>query len=151
MLFGSLLTLGTRDVLLAGGASVLAVAGTLLLGQRWLAVGFDPSGARALGLRSSAPEIVLLALVALTAVAALSALGALLATALLVVPAATARLFTKRLRPLQALSLESCQYPRLRSPRLESRTPLKLAPGIWPLRDVGSRRRRLSTGACGTG
>ena len=48
-------------------------------------------------------------------------------------------------RPLQAMSLESCQYPRLRSPRLESRSPLKLAAGIWPLRDGGSRRRRLST------
>ena len=44
---------------------------------------------------------MLLALVALVAVAALSTLGALLATALLVVPAATTRLVCSRLRPWQ--------------------------------------------------
>src|SRR5436190_15435193 len=105
LLFGSLLTLGGRDVLLAGVASALAAVGTLVLGQRWLAAGFDPDGARALGLRSSVPDALLLGLVALTAVAALSALGALLATALLVVPAATARLWARTLVPLQALSV----------------------------------------------
>src|SRR5207247_3247494 len=105
LLFGSLLTLGPGDVALAGAASLLALAATLLFGQRWLAVGFDPRGARALGVRSGAPDVLLLALVALTAVAALSALGALLATALLVVPAATARLWTQRVASLQAWSV----------------------------------------------
>ena len=47
------------------------------------------------------PTSSLLALVALVAVAALSTLGALLATALLVVPAATTRLVCSRLRPWQ--------------------------------------------------
>jgi len=51
--------------------------------------------------RSAAPDAVLLALVALVAVAALSAVGALLATALLVVPAATTRLLCSRLRSWQ--------------------------------------------------
>jgi zinc/manganese transport system substrate-binding protein len=101
LLFGSLLTLDSGDVLLAAAASVLALVATLVLGQRWLAIGFDPSGARALGVRSSLPDVLLLGLVALTAVAALSALGALLATALLVVPAATARLWSRRVPHLQ--------------------------------------------------
>ena len=69
-----------------------SVIGGLVLEQRWLATGFDPGSARALGARSALPDIALLALVALVAVAALSTLGALLATALLVVPAATTRL-----------------------------------------------------------
>ena len=72
-----------------------------MLEQRWLATGFDPASARALGARSALPDIALLALVALVAVAALSTLGALLATALLVVPAATTRLVCSRLRPWQ--------------------------------------------------
>src|SRR5256885_757296 len=82
LLFGSLLTLGPGDVALAGATSALALAATLLMGQRWLAVGFDPGGARALGIRAAWPDVLLLALLALAAVAALSALGALLATAL---------------------------------------------------------------------
>jgi ABC-type Zn uptake system ZnuABC Zn-binding protein ZnuA len=48
---------------------------------------------------------VLLALVALVAVAALSAIGALLATALIVVPAATTRLMCSRLRAWQAATV----------------------------------------------
>src|SRR5204862_6752688 len=71
------------------------------LGHRWLATGFDPAAARALGVRSAAPDAALLVLVGLVAVAALSAVGALLATALLVVPAATTRLVCSRLRTWQ--------------------------------------------------
>jgi acetolactate synthase-1/2/3 large subunit len=72
-----------------------------VLGDRWLATGFDPAAARALGLRSPLPDLVLLALVALAGVAVVAAVGALLATALLVVPAATTRLVCHRLGPWQ--------------------------------------------------
>jgi len=92
LLFGSLLVIGPSDVLWAAGAGVAVIAGTLLLGHRWTVAGFDPTSARALGVRSALPDAALLALVALVAIAALSAIGALLATALLVVPAATTRL-----------------------------------------------------------
>ena len=64
LLFGSLLLTGTRDLVLAGVASAAAVAATLVLGPRWLARGFDPSAARAMGLRSGAPDALLLVLVA---------------------------------------------------------------------------------------
>jgi ABC-type Zn uptake system ZnuABC Zn-binding protein ZnuA/ABC-type Mn2+/Zn2+ transport system permease subunit len=97
LLFGSLLLIDPSDVAIAAGAAALALAGTLLLGPRWLAEGFDRDSARSLGLRSAWPEAALLALVAFTAVAALSAVGALLATALLVVPAVTTRLLVDRL------------------------------------------------------
>jgi ABC-type Mn2+/Zn2+ transport system permease subunit len=73
----------------------------VLLGQRWLAMGFDPGSARALGVRSALPDIALLGVIALLAVSALATLGSLLATALLVVPAATTRLLVTRLRPWQ--------------------------------------------------
>ncbi|MFL5851383.1 MAG: metal ABC transporter permease, partial [Solirubrobacteraceae bacterium] len=85
-------------------AAVVAVAVVLVgavLGRRWLAVGFDRDSARALGARSPLPDLLLLALVAASAVAALDAIGALLATALLVVPAATTRLVVDRLRTWQ--------------------------------------------------
>ena len=101
LLFGSLLIIDHTDQIVAAvcGAVVLVAAG--LLGRRWLASGFDRDSARALGARSPLPDAVLLALVAATAVAALDAIGALLATALLVVPAATTRLLVDRLAPWQ--------------------------------------------------
>ena len=97
LLFGSLLLTGTRDLVLAGAASAAAVAATLALGPRWLARGFDPAAARAMGLRSQWPDALLLVLIAFAVVASLTAIGALLATALFVVPAATVRLWTQRL------------------------------------------------------
>jgi zinc/manganese transport system substrate-binding protein len=101
MLFGSLLLVDGGDYAFAAVSAVIVVVAGFLLEQRWLAIGFDPTSARALGARSAAPDIALLALVALVAVAALSTLGALLATALLVVPAATTRLVCSRLRSWQ--------------------------------------------------
>jgi ABC-type Zn uptake system ZnuABC Zn-binding protein ZnuA/ABC-type Mn2+/Zn2+ transport system permease subunit len=101
LLFGSLLLVDWGDVAFAAVAAVVVVAGTSVLEQRWLARGFDAGSARALGVRSAVPDTVLLVLVALVAVAALSTLGALLATALLVVPAATTRLVCSRLRTWQ--------------------------------------------------
>ena len=105
LLFGSLLLTGPDDLALAAAASAAAVVGTLVLGPRWLAHGFDPVAARAQGLRSALPDAVLLALVALAAVAALRIAGALLATALVVVPAATTRLLVDRLRAWQLATI----------------------------------------------
>jgi ABC-type Zn uptake system ZnuABC Zn-binding protein ZnuA/ABC-type Mn2+/Zn2+ transport system permease subunit len=96
LLFGSLLLVDSGDIAFAAVAAVVVLAGAVVLEQRWLAVGFDPGSARGLGARSALPDGVLLALVALVSVAALSTLGALLATAVLVVPAATTRLVCSR-------------------------------------------------------
>src|ERR671939_13572 len=52
LLFGSLFALGPADLALGLGVSVAALAASLALGPRWLAVGFDPGAARALGVRS---------------------------------------------------------------------------------------------------
>jgi ABC-type Zn uptake system ZnuABC Zn-binding protein ZnuA len=105
LLFGSLLLVDNGDVAFAAVAAACVLLGALVLEQRWLATGFDARTARALGVRSALPDIVLLGLVALVAVAALSTLGALLATALLVVPAATTRLVTTRLRTWQLATI----------------------------------------------
>ena len=105
LLFGSLLLTDTSDLVLAGAASAAAVAATLALGPRWLARGFDPAAARAMGLRSQWPDAALLVLVAFAVVASLTAIGALLAAALFVVPAATVRLWTQRLPVWQLASV----------------------------------------------
>src|SRR5438094_8414850 len=64
LLFGSLLLVGGRDLVVAGAASVAAIALSGVLGRRWLAVGFDARNARSLGARAALSELALLALVA---------------------------------------------------------------------------------------
>jgi ABC-type Zn uptake system ZnuABC Zn-binding protein ZnuA/ABC-type Mn2+/Zn2+ transport system permease subunit len=98
LLFGSLLAIDGPDLALAAGVAVAAAAASLLAGPRWLAAGFAGEAGHGGGRGADA---VLVVLVALAAVAALAATGALLATAILVVPAATARLVTGRMRPWQ--------------------------------------------------
>lgn len=105
LLFGSLLLVTWADVALAAATSLCAVVLTRLLEARWVLAGFDPAAARSLGVRTSAPDAALLALVALMALSALTTLGALLATALLVVPAATTRLVCTRLRSWQVATI----------------------------------------------
>src|SRR4051795_2967034 len=65
LLFGSLLVIDTPDQVLAAVTAALAVAATWVLGPRWLATGFDSSAARAIGVRSTWTDLLLLALVAL--------------------------------------------------------------------------------------
>jgi ABC-type Zn uptake system ZnuABC Zn-binding protein ZnuA len=105
LLFGSLLLIDGRDVALAAIAGAASLAAVILLGPRWLAAGFDPLVAGNLGVGGRYLEITLLGLIALATTAALSAVGALLVTALFVVPAATARLWTSRLTRWQIASV----------------------------------------------
>jgi ABC-type Zn uptake system ZnuABC Zn-binding protein ZnuA/ABC-type Mn2+/Zn2+ transport system permease subunit len=103
LLFGSLLLIDGSDLVLAGVAAGLTLVVSLLLGQRWLAAGFDPAAA--------APgaggwlDLALFGLIALAITAALSVVGALLVTALFVVPALTARLFAERMASWQVASV----------------------------------------------
>ena len=105
LLFGTLVGVTSTDLAFSAAAALLAAAGTALLGQAWLAAGFDPDSARSLGPSPRLVDGVLLALVAAAAVAAIPAVGALLVSALLVVPAATARLLTRSVRGLLAVAV----------------------------------------------
>lgn len=105
LLFGSLLVISERDLVIAGCVSAAVLLATLALGPRWLTVGFDRAGARALGVRAGAPDAVLLLLVALVAVAALSTVGSLLAAAVMVIPAATVRPWVRGMRPWQVATV----------------------------------------------
>lgn len=105
LLFGSLLGLSDGDLWLTAAVAALVLAANATLRRTWLATGFDPAGARALGVPAGRGDLLLLGLVAAAVVVALSAVGALLVTAALVVPAATVRLLTDRLGVLQAGSV----------------------------------------------
>ena len=102
LLFGSLIGLSDRDLWLTAGVLALVAALELGLRRSWLAQGFDPATARALGTRPAVAEAALLLAVAAAAVVALDAVGALLVTAVLVIPAATVRLVAPSVGALQA-------------------------------------------------
>src|SRR4051794_25223464 len=73
LLFGSVLAVGDRDLILAAAASGLAVVASLLLGARWLAVGFDARQ------RIRSADWVLLVAIAFSVISALAAVGVMLA------------------------------------------------------------------------
>jgi ABC-type Zn uptake system ZnuABC Zn-binding protein ZnuA/ABC-type Mn2+/Zn2+ transport system permease subunit len=105
LLFGSLLLVDGGDIALAAVAAVATLVATLLVGERWLAGGFDPETAGSVGAGGRLLDLALLGLIALATTAALSVVGALLVTALFVVPAITTRLFFERMRPWQLASV----------------------------------------------
>lgn len=105
LLFGSLLLIEDRDLWIAAGASAVVVLASLLLGSRWLAVGFDRPAAQALGVRAGRSDAALLLLVAVMAIAALTAVGSLLAAALMVIPAATVRPWVRSMARWQVASV----------------------------------------------
>ena len=97
ILFGSILGISQGDLLMvaAMGAAVLLII--LLLYKELLIVSFDLTLAHSLRLPVEPLRILLLLLIAVTIVASLQAVGIALMLALLITPAATARLLVKRL------------------------------------------------------
>ena len=105
LLFGTLLGLDTVDLVVSAVVAAVATVAAIGLGRTWSAVGFDPEGARALGLPAARADVLLLALVAVAAVAAIPAVGALLVTAVYVLPAAAARMLMRSIRGLVTCAL----------------------------------------------
>jgi manganese/iron transport system permease protein len=101
LLFGSLIALTPLDLWLTAAAAVAALACDRALHRSWLATGFDPGGAKAVGVRTAAANRALLLAVAVAVVVSLDAVGALLVTVVLIVPAATVRRFEPALRTQQ--------------------------------------------------
>jgi manganese/iron transport system permease protein len=102
LLFGSLIGLRDRDLWLTAAALAGAAVLDVSLRRAWLAQGFDPGTARALGVRAAAADALLFLAITAAAVVALDAVGALLVTAVLVIPAATVRLVAPSVGTLQA-------------------------------------------------
>lgn len=105
LLFGSLLSIGTGDLVFAGATAALALLSSLLFSRHWLVRGFDERAAVGSGSGSRLFDAALLVVVAIAVIATLNAIGAILVIALLVVPAATVRLVTRRIPTLRAGTL----------------------------------------------
>lgn len=105
ILFGSILGAGWTDVLIAAGLAG-AVALVLWLVRRPLLFwAFDEGAAPAFGVPTTAMRTVLMVLLAIATVTAMKVAGVILATALLVLPGATALKVAASLRGVVGLSL----------------------------------------------
>jgi ABC-type Mn2+/Zn2+ transport system permease subunit len=103
-LVGSILTVQQGD-LVATAVTGLVVLGVLAALHKELVLGaFDRNGLAALGYQVAVLDLALVLCIQLTLVTALPAVGAMLAVALVVAPAATARLWTDRLGQAMVLA-----------------------------------------------
>lgn len=103
-LFGRVLTVDDGDIVTTAvvtGAVVLLLAA---LRKELLLVAFDPQAAQAAGYRVIALDLALNLSIALVVVAAVRAVGTVLVIALIVVPAAAARLLSDRLLVITVLA-----------------------------------------------
>ncbi|NLL83804.1 MAG: metal ABC transporter permease [Lentisphaerae bacterium] len=99
-LLGSILLVGTPDLILMALLNILVLTTVILFYNRLLCVAFNEEVARLRGLRVGFYETALQLLTALTVVLLVQVAGIVLAVALLTLPAATASLLTRRLNTM---------------------------------------------------
>ncbi len=104
ILFGNVLGVSTGDLWLTGILAAAVLATVFLLYKEFLLASFDPVLAHTLGRRPELLRFVMLILLALTVVVSLQTVGVGLVAAMLVTPAATAYLLTRRLSRMMALA-----------------------------------------------
>jgi ABC-type Mn2+/Zn2+ transport system permease subunit len=97
ILFGNVLGVSNSDLWLTAGLGLLALLAVVLLYKELLVISFDPILAATLRLPLNVLNYLLLVLIALTVVVSLQTVGVALMVAMLVTPAATAYLLTRRL------------------------------------------------------
>ncbi|WP_265459879.1 metal ABC transporter permease [Enterococcus sp. HY326] len=104
ILFGNVLAVQTTDMYLTIGVSLFVLVIIGLFFKELLLTSFDPLLAKAVGMKVQFYHYLLMILLTLVAVAAMQSVGTILIVALLITPAATAYLFTNRLRSMILLS-----------------------------------------------
>jgi manganese/iron transport system permease protein len=102
-LFGNVLGVGVDDLLLISAAGGLVLLVVYLLYKELFFVAFDPVMAEASGLPVGLLQYLLLAMIGVTVVVAMRAVGIVLVVAMLVTPAATASLMTRRFHRIMLL------------------------------------------------
>ncbi len=102
-LFGNVLGVSNSDLITAIVLGVLVILAVVVFYKELLLNAFDPTMAAAVGYPTFLLDLLLLALITVTIIVALPAVGNILVLAMLVTPAATARLFVDRFAPLMVI------------------------------------------------
>ena len=105
VLFGSVLTVSAQDLLVLGIVAALVLALALPLYNRIMLASFNPQLAAVRGVAVKTLDYLFVVLVTLVTVAAVKVIGAILVGALLVIPAAAARLVSQSLKGFFFLSV----------------------------------------------
>jgi len=103
-LFGSITGIPDEDLLVVAATGVVILAVVFFLHKEFVAITLDREMARAMGLRVFWLDIALYVLVTLAVVISVQTIGNILVLALLITPAATARLLTDRLGVMMAIA-----------------------------------------------
>lgn len=103
-LFGDILGVSTYDLILTLSFGILIIVLVMLFYKEFLVLSFDPILANTLRLPSAFLEHLLMVLIALSIVVSLQTVGVALMVAMLVTPAATAYLLTRRLPVMMTLA-----------------------------------------------
>jgi manganese/zinc/iron transport system permease protein len=103
-IYGQAAAMGRQDLLLIGGVSLVALGVIALVYKEFKLLSFDPEFAAVQGWPIFWLDLGMMALVALVTVVGLPAVGVVLMAAMLITPAATARLWTNRLGPLLVIA-----------------------------------------------
>ncbi len=104
ILFGNVLGVSAADLWFIGGLSMIVLASVRIFYKPLLLISFDPILAATLRWPTELLRNLLLVLLALTIVGSLQTVGVGLVAAMLVTPAATAYLLTRRLPSMMALA-----------------------------------------------
>jgi len=104
-LFGNILLIPTGDLILMGLLALVILVIVIAAFNQLMAVTFDEEYARVMNLPVTALFLLLIVLIALTVVVLLRVVGIILVIALLTIPPAIAREYSKDLKTMMALSV----------------------------------------------
>jgi manganese/iron transport system permease protein len=105
ILFGDVLGVATDQLVVASVTAAIVLAALWIIWRQLVFVSFDPIGAAAAGLNTLRYDTLLLGLIGLAIAVSVQIVGVVLVVAMLVTPAATARLVAQDLRTLVVVAL----------------------------------------------
>jgi len=103
-LFGEPGNMVDSDLALLGVVAAMTIAAVALMFKEFKIVAFDPDFARSQGWPTTVLDLAMMALVAVVTIVGLPIVGVILMAAMIIMPAATARLWTHRLHALLLLA-----------------------------------------------
>jgi manganese/iron transport system permease protein len=103
-LFGSIAGIPDSDLYMVAGTGIGILAAMFIFHQEFVAIGLDRDFARTQGIKVFRYDLLLYVLVTLAVVISVQTIGNILVLALLVAPAATARLLTDSLAAMMAIA-----------------------------------------------
>lgn len=103
-IFGKAATMTRADLMWLFISAMIIILVSLLLYKEWKLLIFDPVYAKGIGLPIEALKVTLTILIVMTIVTGIQAVGVILMSALLIIPAASAKLWTSKLSSMLVLS-----------------------------------------------